>query len=141
MKKLIKKILQEQEEETPSKGNYHREGDVEEWRINPYEFQTNDYKELLDAIDKLPETIKGLSLPNSAHHANTSVKTTLTPSKDTNWKDTAKQIILALTRRGEIKSYSINSYYGTVSKDYEKHPYYVSLELKGAVDLSGIERS
>ena len=47
MKKLIKKILQEQEEETPPKGTYHREGDVEEWRINPYEFNTTNYKEML----------------------------------------------------------------------------------------------
>jgi hypothetical protein len=51
MKKLIKKILRETQ-----KGTYHRSGDVEEWRINPYEHKTKDYMDLIKAIEKLPDT-------------------------------------------------------------------------------------
>ena len=43
MKELIKKVLRETHQ-----GTYHREGDVEEWRINPYEVETDNYKELMD---------------------------------------------------------------------------------------------
>ena len=51
MKELIKKALREMH-----KGTYHRSGDVEEWRINPYEHKTKDYRDLIKAIDKLPDT-------------------------------------------------------------------------------------
>ena len=40
---MIKHILKEGPE-----GTYHRRGDVEEWRINPYEVTTTNYKELFD---------------------------------------------------------------------------------------------
>ena len=58
MKEMIKHILKEGPE-----GTYHRRGDVEEWRINPYEVTTTNYKELFDAIDKLPDTIRSINVP------------------------------------------------------------------------------
>ena len=58
MKHLIRKVLMEEQ-----KGTYHRRGDVEEWRINPYEVTTTNYKELFDAIDKLPDTIRSINVP------------------------------------------------------------------------------
>ena len=129
MKKLIKKILKEEH-----KGTYHRRGDVEEWRTNPYAFKTNDYKEMLDFVDKLPDTIKYINVPTELQLHNPD-DTTFDPTKHSNWKDKIKEIILSLTRRGEIVSYSIDSYYGTTTKDYDKHPYHISFELPGSKDF------
>jgi len=38
-------------------------------------------------------------------------------------------------------SYSLNSYYGTADKDYDKHPYYVSVELPGSKEFGERMRS
>ncbi len=65
----------------------------------------------------------------------------LYPSTDKSWKRRAKDIIIAMTRRGDILSYSINSYFGTVNKDYDKHPYYISLELPGSKEFAERMRS
>tara|TARA_R110000824_G_scaffold309363_3_gene496727 strand:+ start:685 stop:1116 length:432 start_codon:yes stop_codon:yes gene_type:complete len=140
MKKLIKKILQEQEEETPPKGTYHREGDVEEWRINPYEFNTTNYKEMLDFVDKLPNTIDEITVPTELQLHNPA-KVVFNPSKHSDWKDKIKEIIIATTRRGDIISYSVHSYYGTGNKDYDKHPYYISFELAGSKEFGDAMRS
>ena len=135
MKELIKKVLRE-----TNKGTYHREGDVEEWRINPYELKTDNYKEALNAIDKLPDTIEELSIPTEIQLFNPSTEK-LYPSTDKSWKRRAKDIIIAMTRRGDILSYSINSYFGTVNKDYDKHPYYISFELPGSKEFAERMRS
>jgi len=135
MKELIKKVLRE-----THKGTYHREGDVEEWRINPYELKTDNYKEALNAIDNLPDTIEELSIPTEIQLFNPSTEK-LYPSTDKSWKRRAKDIIIAMTRRGDILSYSINSYFGTVNKDYDKHPYYISFELPGSKEFAERMRS
>ena len=96
MKELIKKVLRE-----TYKGTYHREGDVEEWRINPYELKTDNYKEVLNAIDNLPDTIEELSIPTEIQLFNPSTEK-LYPTMDKSWKRRAKDIILAMTRRGDM---------------------------------------
>tara|TARA_R110002012_G_C11664013_1_gene612489 strand:+ start:954 stop:1382 length:429 start_codon:yes stop_codon:yes gene_type:complete len=129
VKEIIRQILKEGPE-----GTYHREGDVEEWRINPYEMTTNNYKELLDAIDKLPDTIQSINVPIELALFNPN-KTTFDPKNESDWRKRVKEIILANTRRGDIVSYSVNSFYGTTSKDYDNHPYYVSFELPGSKEF------
>lgn len=135
MKGLIKKILRE-----THKGTYHREGDVEEWRINPYEYQTNDYRDLIKAVEKLPDTIDELTIPTEIQMFNPS-NIVFNPDRQSDWKERVKKIIIALARRGEILSYSLNSYFGTGNKDYDKHPYYISLELPGSKKFAERMRS
>ena len=122
------------------KGTYHRSGDVEEWRINPHELKTDNYKDVLNAIDNLPDTIEELSIPTEAQMFNPTTEK-LYPSRDKDWKKIAKDIVLAMTRRGNILSYSISSYYGTANKDYNKHPYYISFELPGSKEFAEKMRS
>ena len=135
MKELIKKVLKEHR-----KGTYHREGDVEEWRINPYELETDNYKEMVEVIDKLPETIEALTIPTEIQMFNPTTEK-LYPSRDKNWKERAKKMILGLLRRGDILSYSLNSYFGTADKEYDKHPYYISVELPGSKEFAERMRS
>ena len=135
MKELIKKVLRE-----THKGTYHRSGDVEEWRINPYELKTNNYKEILDAVDKLPETIEEITVPTEIQMFNPG-KTVFNPDRQKDWKERVKKIIIALMRRGDILSYSLSSYFGTGNKDYDKHPYYISLELPGSNEFAERMRS
>jgi len=135
VRELIKKVLKEHR-----KGTYHREGDVEEWRINPYEFKTDSYKEMIDAVDKLPDNIKSIDIPIELTLFNPDKKS-FDPTQDNNWRKEIKEIILALTRRGDILSYSLNSYFGTMSKDYDNHPYYISVELPGSKEFGERMRS
>ena len=135
MKELIKKVLRE-----THKGTYHRSGDVEEWRINPYELKTNNYKEILDAVDKLPETIEEITVPTEIQMFNPG-KTVFNPDRHSDWRERVKKIIVALMRRGDIMSYSLSSYFGTGNKDYDKHPYYISLELPGSKEFGERMRS
>ena len=135
MKELIVKILKEEQ-----KGTYHREGDVEEWRINPYDIQTNNYKELLDAIDKLPDTIDEITVPTEIQLFNPAT-TVFNPMRQPDWKKRIKDIVIAMRRRGDILSYSLSSYYGTTNKDYDKHPYYISFELPGSKEFAERMRS
>ena len=65
----------------------------------------------------------------------------LNPMIDNDWKKRAKNIVMAMTRRGDILSYSLSSYYGTTDKDYDKHPYYISFELPGSKDFGERMRS
>jgi len=122
------------------KGTYHRSGDVEEWRINPYEFKTKNHNELLDAIDKLPNTIEELSIPIEVQLFNPRTEK-IKPGIDNRWKERIKDIVLAMRRRGDIELYSINSYYGTVDKNYDKHPYYISFKLPGSDEFAERMRS
>ena len=126
---MIKHILKEGPE-----GTYHRRGDVEEWRINPYEVTTTNYKELFDAIDKLPDTIRSINVPIELSLFNPS-QTKFVPKNESDWKKKVKEIILGNIRRGDIMSYSVNSYYGTTSKEYDNHPYYISFELPGSKEF------
>ena len=135
MKELIIKILKEEH-----KGTYHREGDVEEWRINPYEVETDNYKEIVAAIDKLPDTIDELTIPTEIQMFNPA-KIVFNPDRQSDWKERVKKIIVALARRGDILSYSLSSYFGTTNKDYDKHPYYISLELPGSKEFAERMRS
>lgn len=130
MKRLIKRILIEEQ-----KGTYHREGDIEEWRINPYEKETTDLKEFLSFIDDLPDTIAELDIPIELQLFGTK-RVKIIPHKDKNWKKIAKDKIVSIIGEGDILSYSINSYFGTTSKDYDKHPYYVSYELPGSKEFA-----
>ena len=50
-------------------------------------------------------------------------------------------MILGLLRRGDILSYSLNSYFGTADKEYDKHPYYISVELPGSKEFAERMRS
>lgn len=135
MKELIKKVLKEYR-----KGTYHREGDVEEWRINPYVIETDNYKELMEAINNLPDTIKSLTIPTEVQMFNPT-KETYIPNQDMDWRGKVKNMVLSLLRRGDILSYSLNSYFGTVDKDYGKHPYYIALELPGSKEFGERMRS
>ena len=135
MKELIKKVLME-----IHKGTYHREGDVEEWRINPYEVETDNYKEIVAAIDKLPDTIDELTIPTEIQMFNPA-KIVFNPDRQKDWKERVKKIIVALARRGDILSYSLSSYFGTGNKNYDKHPYYISLELPGSKEFAERMRS
>jgi len=135
MKELIKKVLRETHQ-----GTYHREGDVEEWRINPYVIETDNYKELMEAINNLPDTIESLTIPTEVQMFNPT-KETYMPNKDIDWRDRVKKMVLGLLRRSDILSYSLNSYFGTVDKDYGKHPYYISLELPGSKEFGERMRS
>ena len=130
MKELIKKILIEEQ-----KGTYHREGDVEEWRINPYQQTTSDLKEFLSFIDDLPDTIPELDIPIELQLFN-SKRIKILPQSDKDWKKRAKDTIVSIIGDGEIVSYSINSYYGTTDKEYDKHPYYISYEMPGSKDFA-----
>ena len=123
------KILKEHK-----KGTYHRSGDVEEWRINPYEVQTDNYKEIVDAIDKLPDTIDEITIPTEIQMFNPATEK-LYPNKDSDWKSRVKKMVLGLLRRGDILSWSLNSYYGTANKEYETHPYYISYKLPGSKEF------
>ena len=135
MKELIKKVLRE-----THKGTYHRRGDVEEWRINPYELKTVNNKELLDAVDKLPDTIDEITIPTEIQMFNPA-KIVFNPDRQKDWKERVKKIIVALARRGDILSYSLSSYFGTGNKDYDKHPYYISFELPGSKEFAERMRS
>ena len=135
MKELIKKVLRE-----THKGTYHREGDVEEWRINPYEHHTKDYRDLIKAIDKLPDTIDEITMPREIQMFNPA-KIVFNPDRQKDWKERVKKIIVALARRGDILSYSLSSYFGTGNKNYDKHPYYISLELPGSKEFAERMRS
>jgi len=130
MKELIKKILIEEQ-----KGTYHREGDVEEWRINPYEKTTTDLKEFLSFIDNLPDTIEELDIQTELQLFNPR-KIKIIPQSDKNWKKRVKDIIVSMIGKGDILSYSLNSYFGTGNKDYDKHPYYISYELPGSKEFA-----
>ena len=135
MRELIKRILREEQ-----KGTRHQEGDVVEWRINPYEVKTDNYKELLDAVDKLPDTIDELTIPTEIQMFNPA-NIVFNPDRHKDWKKRVKKIIVALTRRGDILSYSLSSYFGTGNKDYDKHPYYISVELPGSKEFAERMRS
>ena len=135
MKELIKKVLRETHQ-----GTYHREGDVEEWRINPYEVETDNYKEIIQAIYNLPDTIDEITMPREIQMFNPA-KIVFNPDRQKDWKERVKKIIVALTRRGDILSYSLSSYFGTTNKDYDKHPYYISLELPGSKEFGERMRS
>ena len=135
MKEMIKKILKEDQQ-----GTYHRSGDVEEWRINPYEIETSKIEEIFDALDKLPDTIDEITVPTEIQLFNPA-NTVFNPSRQSDWRDRIKQILIALRRRGDILSYSLNSYYGTTNKDYDKHSYYVSVELPGSKKFAEQMRS
>ena len=135
MKGLIKKILREEQ-----KGTYHREGDVEEWRINPYERKTTDLKEFLSFIDELPNTIKELDIQTELQLFNPK-KIKIIPEDNKNWKKIVKDMVVSMIGKGDILSYSINSYFGTASKDYDKHPYYISYELPGSKEFAEKMRS
>ena len=135
MKKLIKKILRETQ-----KGTYHRSGDVEEWRINPYEVKVNNYTELLDAVNKLPDTIESITIPTEVQIFNPNTEK-LYPNNDSSWKERVKQLIISLARRGEVLTYSLSSYFGTSDKDYETHPYYIGVELPGSKKFAERMRS
>ena len=135
MRELIKRILREEQ-----KGTYHRRGDVEEWRINPYELNTNNYKELIEAIDNLPDTIESLTIPTEVQMFNPTTEK-LYPEKNSDWRSRVKKMVLGLLRRGDILSYSLSSYFGTTNKDYDKHPYYISLELPGSKEFGERMRS
>ena len=135
MKELIKRVLREEQKRT-----YHREGDVEEWRINPYELETDNYIDLIKAIDKLPDTIDEITVPTEIQMFNPS-KMVFNPDRQSDWKERVKKIIVALARRGDILSYSLSSYFGTGNKDYDKHPYYISLELPGSKEFAERMRS
>tara|TARA_R110000824_G_scaffold139354_1_gene304394 strand:+ start:19 stop:447 length:429 start_codon:yes stop_codon:yes gene_type:complete len=135
MKELIKKVLRETQ-----KGTYHRRGDVEEWRINPYEVKVDNYKELLAAVNKLPDTIDEITVPTEIQMFNPS-KIVFNPAKQSDWKERVKQLIMSLARRGEVLSYSLSSYFGTGNKDYDTHPYYISLELPGSKEFGERMRS
>ena len=87
MKKLIKGILKEE-----NKGTYHRSGDVEEWRINPYEMETTDYKELLSKVNELPDTIESIDIPIEVSLFNPQKKS-FTPSEDNEWRKKIKDIV------------------------------------------------
>tara|TARA_R110002050_G_scaffold187559_1_gene321927 strand:- start:400 stop:828 length:429 start_codon:yes stop_codon:yes gene_type:complete len=126
MKKLIKKILRETQ-----KGTYHRRGDVEEWRINPYEVKVNNYTELLDAVNKLPDTIESITIPTEVQIFNPSTEK-IYPNDNGSWKERVKQLVMSLARRGEVVTYSISSYFGTSDKNYDTHPYYIGVELPGS---------
>ena len=130
MKELIKKILIEEQ-----KGTYHREGDVEEWRINPYQQTTSDLKEFLSFIDDLPDTIPALDVQSELQLFNAK-RTKIIPQSDKNWKKRVKDIVVSMIGEGEIVSYSINSYYGTTDKEYDKHPYYISYEMPGSKEFA-----
>ena len=126
MKKLIKKILRETQ-----KGTYHRSGDVEEWRINPYEVKVNNYTELLDAVNKLPDTIESITIPTEVQIFNPSTEK-IYPNDNGSWKERVKQLVMSLARRGEVVTYSISSSFGTSDKNYDTHPYYIGVELPGS---------
>tara|TARA_R110000744_G_scaffold67860_7_gene138299 strand:- start:1459 stop:1887 length:429 start_codon:yes stop_codon:yes gene_type:complete len=126
MKKLIKKILRETQ-----KGTYHRSGNVEEWRINPYVVKVDNYMELLDAVNKLPDTIKSITIPTEVQIFNPDTEK-IHPSNDGSWKERVKQLVMSLARRGEVLTYSLSSYFGTTDKNYDTHPYYISVELPGS---------
>jgi len=135
MKQLIRRILMEEQ-----KGTYHRSGDVEEWRINPYEYKTTDYRDLIKAVDNLPNTIESLGIPTEVKMFSPKTET-YAPNKDSDWKEKIKKIIMSLLRRGKILSWSLNSFYGTTSKDYDKHPYYIAYELPGSMEFAERMRS
>ena len=135
MKQLIRRILMEEQ-----KGTYHRSGDVEEWRINPYEYKTTDYRDLIKAVDNLPNTIESLGIPTEVKMFSPKTET-YAPNKDSDWRGRVKKMVLGLLRRGDILSYSLSSYFGTTNKDYDKHPYYISLELPGSKEFGERMRS
>ena len=135
MRELIKRILREEQ-----KGTRHQEGDVVEWRINPYEHHTKDYRDLIKAIDKLPDTIDEITIPTEIQMFNPA-KIVFNPDRQSDWKERVKKIIIALARRGEILSYSLSSYFGTGNKDYHKHPYYIGVELPGSKEFAERMRS
>ena len=111
-----------------------------EWRINPYEIETSKIEEIFDALDKLPDTIDEITVPTEIQLFNPA-NTVFNPSRQSDWRDRIKQILIALRRRGDILSYSLNSYYGTTNKDYDKHPYYISFELPGSKEFAERMRS
>ena len=135
MKELIKKILRETQ-----KGTYHRRGDVEEWRINPYEVSVDNYVELLNAVNKLPDTIESITIPTEVQIFNPGTEK-LYPNNDDDWKERVKQLVMSLARRGEVLTYSLSSYFGTSDKDYDSHPYHISVELPGSNDFAERMRS
>ena len=135
MRELIKRILREEQ-----KGTRHQEGDVVEWRINPYEHHTKDYRDLIKAIDKLPDTIDEITIPTEIQMFNPA-KIVFNPDRQSDWKERVKKIIIALARRGEILSYSLSSYFGTGNKDYHEHPYYIGVELPGSKEFAERMRS
>ena len=130
MRHLIRKVLMEEQ-----KGTYHRSGDVEEWRTNPYEYQTTNYMDLIKAVEKLPNTIEEITIPTEIQMFNPS-KIVFNPQRQSDWKERLKKSIISLMRRGEILSWSLSSYFGTSNKEYEKHPYYISYELPGSKDFA-----
>ena len=51
-------------------------------------------------------------------------------------KKNAKDFVVSMIGEGDILSYSLNSYFGTTNKDYDKHPYYISYELPGSKEFA-----
>ena len=81
-----------------------------------------------------------LTIPNEVQMFNPR-KETYTPNKDSDWKGRVKKMVLGLLRRGNILSYSLNSYFGTTNKNYGDHPYYISFELPGSKEFGERMRS
>ncbi len=126
MKKLIKKLLREHKDNTP-KGTYIKRGDVEGYKINPYEAETTDLEEFLNIIDGLPDTIKRLSVPTETNIFNPR-NVIFNPKEDQNWRENVKDIIIDIDEEYENVSYSINSYFGAMDSHYpyDEHPLFIS---------------
>ena len=81
-----------------------------------YQGETDNLKDFLEAIDRIPDTVQRIMLPNG---------NTILP--EDNWKEDVKNMMMELDKNYDIKSFQIASYYPLSPKETE-HPIYIQVE-------------
>ena len=98
---------------------------------NPYSIETPDAKEFMKAIDNLPDSIKSIKVETELLMFNPKTEQ-FDPSKDKDWKKKVKNIVKKIVRSNKVLKYEIRSYYGTMSKNPENDPYYITYQKEGS---------
>lgn len=101
-----------------------------------YQTDVKNFKDLMKAIDKLPDTIEEISVPVDLKvFASQSKK--IKPSKSKNWRkevqDTLKKTLKDKASK-DLDTFSLKSYFGTLGNP-DTSSYYVQLSSKGKRDF------
>lgn len=91
--------------------------------ISKFQGKTSDFNELLNIVDKIPDTVQSIKLPDN---------TTLQPEGD--WRSELKKRLSDINTE-DVTSYSIDSYYG-VSDRENTHPIYIKFNTKSSQSLA-----
>lgn len=88
-----------------------------------FQGRTSDFNELLKAVDKIPDTVRSINLPDN---------TTLKPEGD--WRTELKKRLSDINTE-DVVNYSINSYYRVSDKE-STDPIYIQFDTKSSLSLA-----